>query len=304
MRAHKKQTTFRVLAVYKKSAFELFVKERKHPTMVALHEARHPQLTELCRAHDVHIAAMQKAKAIFQAQGIEVMFRYRADATLAKNVDMVVTLGGDGTLLWGSHLVTKDIPIMAINTAPHASVGFFCAGNIQHLPDLLQSARAGQLKATELNRMQVEMDGETISKRVLNDALFAHRHPASMTRYRIETGEHSQNQRSSGVWVGPAAGSTAALRSAGGRVLPITSKKIQFVVRELYVPGVIAAKRKPLRQGLIAHGHHLKFINQTRDAQLFMDGAHRKTHVPMGATLTFRSSNDGLTLLGFRRAQW
>jgi acetyl-CoA acetyltransferase len=43
----------------------------------------------------------------------------------------------DGTLLWASHAVGPDVPVIAVNTAPRDSVGFFCAGTRDALGDVL-----------------------------------------------------------------------------------------------------------------------------------------------------------------------
>jgi len=70
--------------------------------------------------------------------------------------------------------------------------------------------------STTLTRMRVERDGEVLHRRVLNDALFCHRSPAATTRYIISHEGREEHHKSSGVWVGPAAGSTAAVPARRG----------------------------------------------------------------------------------------
>jgi len=55
-----------------------------------------------------------------------------------------------------------------------------------------------------------------------------------MSRYYLQVGKLLEEQRSSGVWIATAAGSTGGLRSAGGKVLPKEDKKFQYKPRELY----------------------------------------------------------------------
>ena len=78
--------------------------------------------------------------------------------------------------------------------------------------------------------MRVELNGESLHDRVLNEALFCHASPAATSRYILRVARADgaepdvladEEQKSSGLWVGPAAGSTAAQRSAGGSVLPL-----------------------------------------------------------------------------------
>lgn len=288
----------RVLVIYKKSALQVYVHERKNPRIKELMQKKHPVVSRLVRAHDAHAQALVAAQKVLRKLGAHAEFRFRSDAGKSDTFDLVVTLGGDGTLLWASHIVGANHPIVAVNTAPKDSVGYFCAGTRAELGDILHDALKGKLRATTLSRMQVDLDGITMSSRILNDALFCHESPASTSRYLIAAGRSREEHKSSGVWVGPAAGSTAALRSAGGRILPATSKQIQFVVREPYLaPGASYS----LVRGVIPSGKDLRLVSKMRSGRLYLDGSHLAHVIEMGATISFSRSPESLTLLGFRR---
>jgi NAD+ kinase len=209
----------------------------------------------------------------------------------------VVTLGGDGTLLWAAHLVSADTPIVAINTAPRDSVGYFCAGTRDELRTVLAAALKRELPVTAFARMRVTLDGQVLSNRVLNDALYCHECPASTSRYRLRIGRSSELQKSSGIWVGPAAGSSAAQRSAGGDVLPAESQDLQFVVREPYNP---AEGGYALRKGRVTPRQTLRLDSHMRAGRLYLDGPHAVHSVEMASHIEFRRSNEPLMLLGFR----
>ena len=82
--------------------------------------------------------------------GARAVFRYRSDGADTDDCDLVVTLGGDGALLWASRLFGAQVPIVAINTAPKDSVGYFCAGDRTALADVLGDALRGKLRTTSL----------------------------------------------------------------------------------------------------------------------------------------------------------
>jgi NAD+ kinase len=288
----------RVLVIYKKSAFQIYVRERRSARIAALLREGHVTVARLRAAHEDHVGTVAAARAVLRALGARAVFRYRAEVGAAEGFDLVVTLGGDGTLLWASHAVGAEVPVVAVNTAPKDSVGFFCAGTRDALSDVLADAVAGRTRATRLTRMRVELDGAEVSNRVLNDALFCHECPAATSRYLLHVGAHEEEQRSSGLWIGPAAGSTAAQRSAGGRVLPVGSQRLQFVVREPYLA---QGKRYRYMRGLVAPGDALRVVSKMRAAQLFLDGPHAAVPVEMGAAITFTRSDEPLTLLGLRR---
>jgi NAD+ kinase len=297
-RAAPGQRAPRVLVIYKKSAYQIYVRERRHARIEQLLAAREPAALRLVRAHDNHMRSLVEAREVLAQLGADAKFRHRSDYTHAKNVDLVVTLGGDGTLLWASHLISADTPIVAINTAPRDSVGYFCAGTRRELRSVLSAALSGKLPVTRLARMEVCLDDRVLSSRVLNDALFCHQGPASTSRYNLRFGRLAEEQKSSGVWVGPAAGSSAAQHSAGGQILPIESQQLQFVVREPYDPSGVGYK---LQRGLVKIGQSLRLDSRMRAGRLYLDGPHDVHVVEMAGRIEFRRSKEPLTLLGFSR---
>jgi NAD+ kinase len=70
-------------------------------------------------------------------------------------------------------------------------------------------------------------------------------------------------------------------------------------VREPYVP---PEGHYRLRRGLVPAGEELKLISQVREGRVFLDGPHVVHTVTVGAELTFRRSDQPLTLLAFPRA--
>src|SRR4029434_11165662 len=102
-----------------------------------------------------------------------------------------------------------------------------------HLEALLDR-KVGEVR---LARMQVTINDRLLPYYALNDLLVAHANPAAMTSYTIQLGTISEPQRSSGLWIATAAGSTAAIRAAGGRMLPLRSRKLQYLVTEPHTAG-------------------------------------------------------------------
>src|SRR5690606_40113643 len=100
-------------------------------------------------------------------------------------VSLVVTVGGDGTLLAASHSV-HDVPILGVNSAPRYSVGVFCAARAQGIRKTLADALEGRLPETRFSRMAVSVNGQVRSERVLNEALFCHAVPAATSNYILQ----------------------------------------------------------------------------------------------------------------------
>jgi NAD+ kinase len=284
------------LVIYKKSTYQLMVSERKNPRARALLARKDRAVERMLASHEDHVHTIAETRTLLDRLGVDATFRYRATADRTERFDLVISLGGDGTLLHASHLVGTQ-PVLAINTAPRDSVGYFCGGTKDNLEEVLVSAVRGSLPGVQLSRVQITLDGEMVSRRVLNDVLFCHESPAATTRYLIRLGDIEEEHRSSGLWIGPAAGSTAAQRSAGGRVLPPTSEQIQYVVREPYMPN---GTRYKLAKGLFRPAEELVLVTKMHGGKLFVDGPNLKRKVALGSKICIKGSPESLTVLGFR----
>jgi NAD+ kinase len=296
-----------VFVVVKRSAHRLYGHQAHVKRLVARKDIT---VARLRRAHDDHEATIREVRAALKTLGATARFfegsrtrlTHTGDAEL--RCDLVVTVGGDGTLLGASHQIGST-PVLGINSAPADSVGFFCGAQKGRVLEALRAAFAGALPRVELARMRVERNRKLVHDRVLNEALFCHELPAGTSRYILRVTDRSgaqlvEEQKSSGVWAGPAAGSTAAQRSAGGRVLPLTSKRLQFVVREAYVP---RGERLRLLHGVVDDGGAIELLCKMQSAMIFIDGIHIVEHCALGDAIKMTRSPESLVVLGLRRGR-
>ncbi len=288
----------RVVVVSKITAYSRYVDEERDPRVLELLRKRDPAVHGWQKSHREHMKTLEEVERVLSRLGASVMLVGRAQAVFdSAEAALVVVVGGDGTLLAASHSVGADAPILGVNSAPEHSVGFFCAARRQTFREKVTAALAGKLESVRLSRMAVLVNGGLRSGRVLNEALFCHSSPAATSRYELRQGRAREEQRSSGFWIGPAAGSTAALRSAGGKVLPLASRTLQLVVREPYV---MFGRRYKLLKVLVEDGHSVLAESKMDEASLFLDGPYRQVPVQIGDEVAFRTSNEPLTLLGLR----
>jgi len=189
------------------------------------------------------------------------------------------------------------VPILGVNSAPSYSIGFFCAATRKDFRLRLEQALTGKLRKSTLSRMAVSLNGRMRSKRVLNDTLYCHDSPAATSRYILRVGKRREEQRSSGIWIGPPAGSTAAQRSAGGRVLPLGSRQLQLVVREPYTP---PGTKNALERAIVKPDERVTITSKMDDSSLFIDGPQRKLAVRLGDEIEFSLSDTPLQVLGLR----
>jgi len=282
----------RVALVVKRSAYTRAL-DKPDDRLHMLLERGDPTVANVMASHAEHSSTVKEVKQALAECGAKAT-RIRRRNFDDSEFDLLVTVGGDGTLLRASHNL-GDTPVLGVNSAPSSSVGFFCGARKGEVLPAIRAALEGALKRTELNRMQVAVDGEVVHARVLNDALFCHQSPAATSRYIIAYGGIEEEQKSSGFWIGPAAGSTAAQRSAGGEVLPFTSRQLQLVVREPYTPN---GAPNELDHVLVEDGTELVVRSKSRNMRLYLDGPDTIVRVTLGDVITFASSPEPLRLLG------
>lgn len=288
--------TSRVLVVYKKSAFRLHVLERKDCRLIALLGRRHPALLDMRQAHDVHETTLRHVITFLERLPVRVTTAYRERLSRIRGFDLVVSVGGDGTFLQVSHFITDRTPVLGINSDPHRSEAAFAATG--DLASLLRRAVTGDLPQRRLRRLQVTLDRRRLSPLALNDVLITHDNPATMSRYRLQIGREAEDQKSSGLWVATAAGSSSAILAAGGRRLPWTSTSFQYRARELY-EGRLARYR--LTGGVLASSRFVAITWLMREGTLFIDGPHVRYPLAFGDRLAIAPAACPLYALGAER---
>jgi NAD+ kinase len=285
-----------VIVVGKRTAYRRFIEDEGDPRARSLIKKKDPSVATWLASHKEHSRTMEEVARVLDRHGAKALFLQRAHAAFdTSDAALVIAVGGDGTLLAASHNV-GGAPILGVNSAPSHSVGFFCAAQRDNFESYLERALAGKLRALRLTRMTVSLNGRMRSKRVLNEALYCHSSPAATSRYILHVGKKQEEQRSSGIWIGPAAGSTAAQHSAGGRVLPLSSSQLQLVVREPYSP---YGKFKLLRL-VVGEADEVLVQSKMDDAALYLDGPHRTVSVRLGDVVSFGVSDEPLNVLGLQ----
>lgn len=282
----------RVLLVYKHSLYQLYVQEHQDERITELVSQQDVSVANLRGAHRRQLAALEQVTAALERAPITLSTCYRGDlpAEELSELDLVIVLGGDGTLLDASHHVS-DIPILGINSDPQTSVGSLCSLSVDQVEEVVQSYLDGALEVNELTRLQLSVNDTKVGPPVLNDILFTHECPAATSTYLLTIGGREESQKSSGVWFSTAAGSTAAIHSAGGEIMSIDDRRMQYWVRELYVsPG----KHFEHYSGMLDEDEVVAIIPKMRTGWLFLDGPHLGFPTSFGDRITITTSDSPL----------
>jgi NAD+ kinase len=251
-------------------------------------------------SHERHAHTLETVCAELRKRGFEVTTLLRSRVKNLKNIDLkfqlVVSVGGDGTFLDCSHHLWKT-PVLGVNSDPQQSVARLSGSNGANFAKVLDGYLAGKLKPSLVWRLDFFINGKKNPTPVLNDLLISTLSPAGTSRYILKSGHRSEEQMSSGVWVSTAAGSTAAVLSAGGKPFPAKAKQFQFVSREVYHRKF--GTRKFLGQVFKA-GQTLEIISYMRQGRIFVDGSNLMVPFKVGDRLKVKLSSHPLKVIGLK----
>lgn len=185
-------------------------------------------------------------------QGYEVAWAadQRSEAAAAPDVDgadLVISLGGDGTLLRAARIVGyREIPILGLS---YGHLGFLTAASPEErdVLSVVGDALAGELhvsrRATLECRVEFAREDGSLGSEVgfaLNDLALTRGPLADMVEFDISvSGHHIDRLRGDGVVVSTATGSTGYALSAGG---PIVSPDYAGMVCVPIAPHTIQAR--------------------------------------------------------------
>jgi len=141
-----------------------------------------------------------------------------------KDIDVLITLGGDGTFLESLKFAAKNgIPILGINTG---TLGFLSNISTDHIDVALDSVIAGKYWIDERSILQVDAEGVDLGEfpYALNEVAIHKRKTSSMVVVDVAWNSRPVNKYwADGLIVATATGSTAYSLSAGGPIVSPSS---------------------------------------------------------------------------------
>ncbi|GAB2284312.1 hypothetical protein Dimus_018774 [Dionaea muscipula] len=281
----------------------------------AIAMANSKMLRHLDNRLQVHKDAVTFCQDVLQRKSVdwETLFCHSLCQPIC-NVDLVVTVGGDGTLLQASHFMDDSIPVLGVNSDPTQveevedfldefdatrSTGYLCAATVKNFEEVLDNILENRTAPSEISRISIHVNSKLLPTYPLNDLLVAHHSPAAISRFsfRLMKDDHPCtsmiNCRSSGLRVCTAAGSTAAMLSAGGFSMPILSNDLQYMVREPMMP---SALKSNVMHGFVRSGQKMEIVWSSDDGVVYIDGFHISYPIQFGDVICISSEAPVLRL--------
>jgi len=140
---------------------------------------------------------------------------------LARQVDLMIAVGGDGTLLHAARIVAREaVPLLGINLG---RLGFLTDVSPEHMLEMLDAMLDGNFVEESRLMLQAEIRGEGSSGEsmlALNDVVLKTGQTGHMQDFKtFVNGEYVNTHGGDGLIVATATGSTAYALSCGGPII-------------------------------------------------------------------------------------
>ncbi len=177
-------------------------------------------------------------------------------------VDLLVCIGGDGTILRTLHYLKRPIPVLGVNTG---MIGFLARIQPDKAVPTLKKLILDGFDVERRERLSVRVMDEEMPY-AMNEAVVITAKPGKMLHFAIFVdGEELERLRADGVVFATPTGSTAYAMSAGG---PIVDPKVNATI---IVP--IAPFKLSARPTIVDINSEISLeLLGTKDAELVIDG--------------------------------
>ena len=268
--------------------------------------------------HDKALAAVRDAlDELVRDRGTVISYKARETVSREDFVgrDLVIILGGDGTLTSIAHSIDSDTPVMGVNSHPQdddedGSYGFYMGSDTKHFAEDVRSALDRTGIVNVLPRLQAEIvttSGKTVlSDPALNDLIIANTHQYQPSIYRLERGADGDHgnidtvQRSSGCLFSTFLGQGAWFRhvvNIEGATFPMDEVNERYLFASRDLP---RAERADDGSYWAWTGQPTVMTSDMHRGYIVSDGWD-ETHFTRGARVTVDLSGPTLQLLTFRR---
>ena len=201
-------------------------------------------------AREDAVESARRLEAWLDDEGIDVSWAHDkrllpSVAASSEGCDLVISLGGDGTLLRAARIVGySGVPVLGIS---YGHLGFLTAAGPDDLLETVRDALAGELHVSRRATLDIECEfvkedgsSQVTHSFALNDFALSRGGAGDMVEFDVSvSGKHIDRLRGDGFVVSTATGSTGYALAAGG---PIVTPEFTGMVCVPIAPHTIMAR--------------------------------------------------------------
>ena len=218
-----------------------------------------------------HERTIKEVKSALKEHRIKSIFieKGKEKPSMVKGVDIVVSVGGDGTFIEAAQLITDDTPMLGVNSDPSTSEGAHTSATRHDFREKLSLILKGDFSVEKWTRLRPILGKKKLSLS-LNEIYVGAEHLFITSRYAVTFHDRREEQKSSGILIATGCGSTAWYSSAGGRPFSKTAHEGRFIVREPYCGHLVCGRTV---QGIFKPGESVVVVSKMRDGIVVVDSA-------------------------------
>jgi len=182
-----------------------------------------------------HLRTMDETRSIISEYDLKCVFLKRDELNKERveGYDLILSIGGDGTILRVSHFV-NNTAVLGVNSNIKTSEGTLCYATRYDLKEKLARIIDGKFGIKKLTKARVFFINAGRNYDALNEIYVGSARPYHTSRYILKFGRLTEEQKSSGIIIATGAGSTAWYGSVVKESFNPEMKELRFVVREPY----------------------------------------------------------------------
>ena len=215
------------------------------------------------------------------------------ESSLASQVDLVIAIGGDGTMLYAGNLtLDSDVPLLGIN---RGRLGFLADVSPDQMLASVEQILSGQYSLESrllLDARLRQADGKTVAATAFNDVVLQRRDTGRMVDIEASVaGQFVNTHSGDGLIISTPTGSTAYALSCGG---PIIEPQLDAVVIVPICPHtltdrpIVIAANQPIEIRLLER--------ENTQAELVIDG-HSQGEIRPDDHLTINAADKRIKLI-------
>ena len=205
----------------------------------------------------------------------------------AKGDDVVVTFGGDGTLLEAVGLLPNyNIPVVGVNCG---RLGYLTVDDGSGVEELMERIVRRELPTEQRDMLSVEGDIGCEGKCLALNEIAIHRHGATMISIEaFINGNAVAKYHGDGLVISTPTGSTAYALSAGGPILDPTCR--------CFILAPLAPHNLTMRPIVVPNDNTITLKLSSRGGDAFLSADNRTYTLNDGACITLRLADETLIL--------
>ncbi|QQG35126.1 MAG: NAD(+)/NADH kinase [Deltaproteobacteria bacterium] len=207
--------------------------------------------------------------------------------------DIIITVGGDGTLLGVCHYVSGQI-VIGVNSNLEKSVGGLCVANKLNFKEIFNDIIGLKLYPLELVRIKVSSDTLLVGHSACNDIMLVKKNKMGLLTLEVNFGCLKEQFKCTSLIISTPCGSTGIIRDFGGEKIGIKCSYLQWLATGLWN---MNRGEYLLASGILKAAEKIYILSPDHDIAVFIDGNYCSFSLAKGMQLSVELSLEKIKLV-------